>query len=62
MARRRHPIQLEIKVVTPDGQLRIANQCQNSDLFWALRGGGGGTFGVVLEATSMVEKQMPLQV
>ncbi|KAL4075613.1 hypothetical protein J3A83DRAFT_4221558 [Scleroderma citrinum] len=53
---------LEFKVVTPDGQLRIANQCQNSDLFWALRGGGGGTFGVVLEATSKVEPQMTLQV
>lgn len=53
---------VEIKVVTPDGQLRIANQCQNSDLFWALRGGGGGTFGVVLEATSIVEEQMALQV
>lgn len=62
MARRRYPIQVEIKVVTPDGQLRIANQCQNSDLFWALRGGGGGTFGVVLEATSIVEEQMALQV
>ncbi|XP_024542658.1 uncharacterized FAD-linked oxidoreductase ARB_02478-like [Selaginella moellendorffii] len=28
-----------------------ANACQNTDLFWALRGGGGGTFGVVLSAT-----------
>lgn len=52
---------LEFKVVTPDGELRVANQCQNTDLFWALRGGGGGTFGVVLEATSRVEKQLTLQ-
>ncbi|KAJ2935972.1 hypothetical protein H1R20_g1124, partial [Candolleomyces eurysporus] len=29
---------LEFQVVTPDGQLRTANECQNSDLFWALRG------------------------
>lgn len=29
----------------------IANAYQNSDLFWALRGGGGGTFGVVTRAT-----------
>ncbi|KAF7362599.1 FAD-binding domain-containing protein [Mycena venus] len=35
---------LEIKIVTPDGKLRTANACQNADLFWALRGGGGGTF------------------
>ncbi|KAH7884922.1 hypothetical protein F5I97DRAFT_1811126 [Phlebopus sp. FC_14] len=52
---------LEFKVVTPDGQLRVANECQNTDLFWALRGGGGGTFGVVLEATSKVEKQITIQ-
>ncbi|KDN46581.1 hypothetical protein RSAG8_04234, partial [Rhizoctonia solani AG-8 WAC10335] len=50
------------KVVTPDGIIRTANACQNSDLFWALRGGGGGTFGVVLEATSRVEKKIPTQI
>ncbi|CAH0028278.1 unnamed protein product [Clonostachys rhizophaga] len=32
---------LEVKVVTPDGRLRIANDKINSDLFWAIRGGGG---------------------
>ena len=31
--------QLQFKVVTPDGQYRIANECQNEDLFFALRGG-----------------------
>src|ERR1700712_736559 len=41
---------LEYKVVTADGVLRVANAVSNSDLFWALRGGGGGTFGVVVEA------------
>ncbi|CAE6465185.1 unnamed protein product, partial [Rhizoctonia solani] len=45
---------LQFKVVTPDGRARVANACQNQDLFWALRGGGGGTFGVVMEATSQV--------
>ncbi|KAJ7618051.1 hypothetical protein FB45DRAFT_933192 [Roridomyces roridus] len=53
---------VEIKLVTPDGKLRIANSCQNEDLFWALRGGGGGTFGVVLESTHQVEPRMPIQV
>ncbi|KAG8688746.1 hypothetical protein FRC11_004850 [Ceratobasidium sp. 423] len=45
---------LQFRLVTPDGRARVANACQNQDLFWALRGGGGGTFGVVLEATSQV--------
>ena len=29
----------------------IANNYQNQDLFWALRGGGGGTFGVTTRVT-----------
>ncbi|CAE6418437.1 unnamed protein product, partial [Rhizoctonia solani] len=41
----------QFRVVTPDGVLRVVNACQNTDLFWALRGGGGGTFGVVMEAS-----------
>jgi len=44
---------LEAEVVTADGKLRVANTCQNQDLFWALRGGGGGTFGVVTRVTLM---------
>ena len=42
---------LQARIVTADGRLLVANACQNQDLFWALRGGGGGTFGVVTEAT-----------
>lgn len=42
---------LEAEVVTADGQIRIANACSNPDLFWALKGGGGGTFGVVSKMT-----------
>ena len=42
---------LEIEVVTADGQVRVVNESQDSDLFWALRGGGGGTFGVVSRIT-----------
>jgi FAD/FMN-containing dehydrogenase len=42
---------LEAEVVTADGKIRIANACTNSDLFWALKGGGGGTFGVVSRMT-----------
>ena len=42
---------LEAEVVTADGTIRIANACTNSDLFWALKGGGGGTFGVISKMT-----------
>ncbi|KAL3456221.1 hypothetical protein BJX64DRAFT_48084 [Aspergillus heterothallicus] len=42
---------LQFTVVTAQGDLVVANKFQNSDLFWALRGGGGGTFGVIIEAT-----------
>ncbi|KAG5638863.1 hypothetical protein H0H81_009416 [Sphagnurus paluster] len=52
---------LQFKVVTPDGEHRVVNECQNQDLFFALRGGGGGTFGVVLEATVLASPQVKLQ-
>ncbi|KAF1982276.1 FAD-binding domain-containing protein [Aulographum hederae CBS 113979] len=42
---------LEFKLITADGSLRIANAISNPDLFWGLRGGGGLTFGIVVEAT-----------
>jgi FAD/FMN-containing dehydrogenase len=38
---------LEAEVVTADGVVRIANACTNPDLFWGLKGGGGGSLGVV---------------
>ncbi len=42
---------LEAEVVTADGKIRIANACTNPDLFWALKGGGGGSFGAVSKVT-----------
>jgi FAD/FMN-containing dehydrogenase len=37
---------LSVEMVTADGQLIDASEFENSDLFWALRG-GGGNFGIV---------------
>jgi FAD/FMN-containing dehydrogenase len=42
---------LEAEVVTADGDVRIANACTNPDLFWALKGGGGGSWGAVTKVT-----------
>jgi FAD/FMN-containing dehydrogenase len=42
---------LEAEVVTADGVVRVVNATRNPDLFWALKGGGGGTFGVVTRLT-----------
>ncbi|KAK8138629.1 hypothetical protein PG984_002009 [Apiospora sp. TS-2023a] len=42
---------LSWEVVTADGTFLEASQTKNPDLFWALNGGGGGTFGVVVSMT-----------
>lgn len=42
---------LEAEVVTADGKIQIANAYSHPDLFWALKGGGGGSFGVVTRVT-----------
>jgi FAD/FMN-containing dehydrogenase len=42
---------LEATLVLPSGEIVTANACQNADIFWAVRGGGGGTLGVVLSFT-----------
>jgi len=38
---------LEATVVLADGRAVVANAQTNADLYWALRGGGGGNFGIV---------------
>jgi len=42
---------LEAEVVTADGAVRIANACTNPELFWGIKGGGGGSLGVVTRVT-----------
>lgn len=47
---------LSLNVVLPSGRFVTASETSNASLFWALRGGGGSTFGVV---TSVVVKAFP---
>ena len=42
---------LEAQIVTADGAVRIVNACTNPDLFWGIKGGGGGSLGVVTRLT-----------
>lgn len=42
---------LQARIVTADGRVRIVNEFTNPDLFFAVRGGGGGTYGIVSEVT-----------
>jgi FAD/FMN-containing dehydrogenase len=42
---------LEAEVVTADGMVRTANACTNPELFWGIKGGGGGSLGVVTRLT-----------
>ena len=51
---------LEWEVVTSTGQHLNATPTENSDLYWALSGGGGGTFGVVLSMTVRVFSDGPI--
>ncbi|KAK6599174.1 FAD binding domain protein [Botrytis cinerea] len=43
---------LEFEVVTADGRHLIATPEENPDLYWALSGGGGGTYAVVISLTT----------
>ena len=51
---------LEFGVVTPVGEFVTANSTSNTDLFWALRGGGGATFGIVTSVTIKAFPDMPV--
>ncbi|XRM45666.1 hypothetical protein ABZX51_008744 [Aspergillus tubingensis] len=50
---------LELEVVTAQGDIVTADENQHEDLFWALRGGGGGTYGIVTKVTMRTFRDIP---
>jgi FAD/FMN-containing dehydrogenase len=48
----------EVEIVSADGEIRVANRRENSDLHWAVRG-GGGNFGVVTRFTFRLHEVGP---
>jgi len=50
---------LAVEAVLANGTIVRASACENADLFWALRGGGGGSFAVVTSATHRVHATPP---
>lgn len=49
---------LSAKIVTAEGNMLTVSEDENSDLFWAIRG-GGGNFGVVTEFEFRLHKMNP---
>lgn len=52
---------LAVTIVDANGELLQVNECENTDLLWAIRGGGGGNFGIITSYTFKV-RQAPCQV
>ncbi|KAF2204847.1 FAD binding domain-containing protein [Delitschia confertaspora ATCC 74209] len=49
-----------LEVVTASGRFLTATPRVNSDLYWAMLGGGGGTFGIVTSAVVKVHPKIPV--
>ncbi|KAF5351357.1 hypothetical protein D9758_008077 [Tetrapyrgos nigripes] len=53
---------LSFEVITPTGRFVTASPSENSDLYWALSGGGGGTYGIVWSVTIKTFPDAPVTV
>ena len=49
-----------VQVVLANGSTVVASATQNSDLFWACRGGGGGNFGIITSFTFATSPALPI--
>jgi len=50
---------LQVEAVLANGSVVRASECENEELFWALRGGGGGSFAVVTSAVHRLHPTPP---
>jgi len=48
-----------VRIVVADGRMLTASATENADLFWALRGGGGGSWGVITQLTYKIHPKEP---
>ncbi|KAF7378452.1 Fad binding domain protein [Mycena sanguinolenta] len=53
---------LEFEVITTQGELVVASPTRNQDLYWALSGGGGGTYGIVWSVTVKAFQDLPVTI
>jgi hypothetical protein len=53
---------VEFEVVTADGKTRTINECTDPDLFWAMRGGGGGNYAVLTSYKFQLHPSVPINV
>jgi hypothetical protein len=53
---------VEFEVVTADGNVRTINECTDPDLFWAMRGGGGSTYAVLVSYKFQLHPAVPINV
>lgn len=53
---------VEFDVVTADGKQLTINECSDPDLFWAMRGGGGGSYAVLTSYKFQLHPAVPLNV
>ncbi|KAJ8111088.1 hypothetical protein OPT61_g6234 [Boeremia exigua] len=53
---------VEFDVVTADGQKRTINECTDPNLFWAMRGGGGGNYAILTSYKFQLHPAVPLNV
>lgn len=51
---------VEFEVVLASGEVRIINECNDPDLFWSMRGGGGGTYAVLTKFRVQVYPSLPI--